>query len=702
MSPCCPSAEMELSVLAVENILRYSFRNKKLLEEALTHPSFPNAISYQRLELLGDAVLGLTIINHLFLVYPTLEHGQLSLLRAANVSTEKLARITIRHGFHRYIRHNAPALVHKVREFVEAVSEEDDPVAHGGSVKAPKVLADIVESVAASVYVDVDFDLQKTWVIIRGLWEPFVTPDDLEQQPQPVTMLFEICQKNGKQVDIKHWRKGAKSIASVFVDGRFVASASSDQKDIARLDAAKVALDKLAHLVPVSTMMLDYCAGIDGTFEIEAAKHKLHELCGMKKWPKPVYSIEKDAGPPHEKKFVCSVQIATVDGILQMSGDEKSRVKDAENSAASFMIWALQERVKNNSKSVRTTSSCPSAEMEVSVLAVENIIRYSFRNKKLLEEALTHSSFPDAVSYERLELLGDAVLGLAIISHLFLAYPTLDPGQLSLLRSANVSTEKLARVAIRHGFHRFVRHNAPALVHKVKEFVEVVAQEDDLVTYGGLVKAPKVLADVVESVAAAAVYVDFDFDLQKTWAIIRGLLEPFVTPDDLEQQPQPVTMLFEICQKNGKQVDIKHWRNGDKSIASVYVDGQFVASASSDQKDIARLDAAKVALDKLANLVPVSTMTLNYCAGIDGTFEIEAAKHKLHELCGMKKWPKPVYSIEKDAGPPHEKKFVCSVQIATINGALQMSGDEKSRVKDAENSAASLMIRALQECNYCL
>jgi dsRNA-specific ribonuclease len=42
---------------------------------------------------------------------------------------------------------------------------EDDKVVYGGSIKAPKILADIVESVAAAIYVDVNFDLQKLWVV---------------------------------------------------------------------------------------------------------------------------------------------------------------------------------------------------------------------------------------------------------------------------------------------------------------------------------------------------------------------------------------------------------------------------------------------------------------------------------------------------------------------------------------------------------
>ncbi|XP_061984592.1 ribonuclease 3-like protein 2 [Populus nigra] len=340
--------------------------------------------------------------------------------------------------------------------------------------------------------------------------------------------------------------------------------------------------------------------------------------------------------------------------------------------------------------------------MEASVFAVEKILNYKFKNKRLLEEALTHSSYTDSASYQRMEFLGDAALGLALSNYVYLAYPQLDPGHLSLLRAANISTEKLARVAIKHGLYRFVRHNATALDDKVKEFSDAVSGEDDddALVYGGSIKAPKILADIVESVAAA-VYVDVDFDLQTFWVIFRGILEPIVTLEDLQQQPQPVTMLFERCQKQGRNVDIKHWKNEAKSIASVYVDGQFIASSSSEQKEIAKLNAAKGALLKLSNSFPTNLNNVSLLDIFDGSsFEIEGAKQKLHELCGKKKWPKPNYNIENDMGPPHEKKFVCSVQIATVDGILYVTGDERTRVKDAENSAASSMIRALQDTDY--
>jgi dsRNA-specific ribonuclease len=163
---------MEASIAAVEQTIGYIFRNKKLLEEALTHPSYNESVSYERLEFVGDAVLGLAISNHLFLTYTSVDPGQLTLLRAANVSTEKLARVAVRYGLHRFIRHNT--IVDKIREFADAVQKEDNcsVVLYGGSVKAPKILADIVESIAAAVYVDVDFDLKKLWVVCIVIFSP--------------------------------------------------------------------------------------------------------------------------------------------------------------------------------------------------------------------------------------------------------------------------------------------------------------------------------------------------------------------------------------------------------------------------------------------------------------------------------------------------------------------------------------------------
>ncbi|THG18854.1 hypothetical protein TEA_005633 [Camellia sinensis var. sinensis] len=358
--------DMGDSVRAIEQLLNYRFNDKKLLEEALTHPSCTDSPSYQRLEFVGDAALGIAISNFIFLAYPDLLPGQLTLLRSANVSTEKLARAAVRHGLYKYVRRNAAALDEKVRDFTLAVQHEADSVVYGGTVIAPKVLADIVESVAAAVYVDRQFDLQAFWVIFRGILEPIVTLDVLQQRPQPVTMLFDFCQKEGKQVDIKHWRRGEKNIAIVYVDEEFIASSSSEQNENVRLHAAKAALEKLCHsnsedkmnvdIYSTKTaleklshsnnedkMNVDVYSSMNLTNEIEGAKQKLHDICGKKRWPKPTYRTVKEEGPSHERKFLCSVQVETVECVLFAEGDERSKVKDAENSAASSLIHGLQE-----------------------------------------------------------------------------------------------------------------------------------------------------------------------------------------------------------------------------------------------------------------------------------------------------------------------------------------------------------------------
>lgn len=185
-----------MEVEAIERLLGgYKFKDHLLLEEAFTHSSVDGQPSYQRLEFIGDAAVGLAVTNFVFLSNPTLGPGPLTLLRAANISTEKLARAAVRHGLYRFLRHNSATLDHLVRErtlcfpaflcvtaltliylvsdqvedFTAMVMKEEMEDAgrlqHGGSIKAPKVLADIVESFAAAVYIDCHYNLEPFWEV---------------------------------------------------------------------------------------------------------------------------------------------------------------------------------------------------------------------------------------------------------------------------------------------------------------------------------------------------------------------------------------------------------------------------------------------------------------------------------------------------------------------------------------------------------
>lgn len=99
---------------------------------------------------------------------------------------------------------------------------------------------------------------------------------------------------------------------------------------------------------------------------------------------------------------------------------------------------------------------------------VEKIIGYKFNDQMLLQQAFTHISYQDkCVSYERLEYVGDSVLNLLITKEQFFKYQNLPPGLLTPLRAANVDTEKLARVAVKNNFHKYLRHGKPVLSKQV-------------------------------------------------------------------------------------------------------------------------------------------------------------------------------------------------------------------------------------------
>lgn len=106
------------------------------------------------------------------------------------------------------------------------------------------------------------------------------------------------------------------------------------------------------------------------------------------------------------------------------------------------------------------------------VAAIEAVLGYEFADKSLVELALTHGSFyfpyRPGDTYERLEYLGDGVLTCLMSREVFRTYRTLPPGPLTRLRAANVDTEKLARVAVDRGLHRFLRHKAPKLQDQVE------------------------------------------------------------------------------------------------------------------------------------------------------------------------------------------------------------------------------------------
>ncbi|KAG6517500.1 ribonuclease 3-like protein 2 [Zingiber officinale] len=94
-------------------------------------------------------------------------------------------------------------------------------------------------------------------------------------------------------------------------------------------------------------------------------------------------------------------------------------------------------------------------------------------------EAITHGSYADHPSYQRIEFVGDAVLGLTVSHYLYERYPDIGSDDLTALRRANVTNEKLSRVAIHLGLYRFPRHNSPGLDQAVSDFMDLVTREEE-------------------------------------------------------------------------------------------------------------------------------------------------------------------------------------------------------------------------------
>lgn len=105
--------------------LQWTFQDRALLLQALTHPSYiKNRItdSYQRLEFLGDAILDYLITCHVYYRFPKFTPGQITDMRSALVNNFTFAKIAVtKLGIHQFLKHDSPALFRQISEFVDAI-----------------------------------------------------------------------------------------------------------------------------------------------------------------------------------------------------------------------------------------------------------------------------------------------------------------------------------------------------------------------------------------------------------------------------------------------------------------------------------------------------------------------------------------------------------------------------------------------------
>lgn len=165
-----------------EKLIGYQFRDKKLLETALTHSSYANekkCKSYERLEFLGDSVLGFVTAEYLFQNFPNLPEGELTKTRAALVCERSLCKFSQELQVGSFLR-----------------------LSHGemnsGGRERSSILADVFESTVAAIYRD-SGDLEEARKFVLRFIVPMMKTYHGKPFKDYKTTLQEIVQQNPEE-----------------------------------------------------------------------------------------------------------------------------------------------------------------------------------------------------------------------------------------------------------------------------------------------------------------------------------------------------------------------------------------------------------------------------------------------------------------------------------------------------------------------
>ena len=219
----------------LEQAIGYRFKNITLLQNALAHSSYANERwhdslkSNERLEFLGDSILGMLVADHLYKNFPDRPEGELTRMRADMVCEQSLAQIADRIGLGAHI-----LLGH---------GEEQ-----GGGRARASILADAVESVIAACYLDggmvsAQAFIQK-FVLCNVPVKQLHNADyktqlqELVQQKKNQVLSYVLAGQSGPDHD-KHF------IVEVSLNGEVVGRGEGTSKKRAEQDAARCAIEKL-------------------------------------------------------------------------------------------------------------------------------------------------------------------------------------------------------------------------------------------------------------------------------------------------------------------------------------------------------------------------------------------------------------------------------------------------------------------------
>ena len=220
----------------LEQRLGYTFQDRSYLENALTHSSYANENkgkslgSNERLEFLGDSVLGMVVADYLYRNHPDMPEGELTRTRAALVCEESLVEVAGQLELGQYLK----------------LGRGEDA---GGGRQRPSIQADAVEAVIAAVYLDGGIGSA------RKLITRFILTNNRREQEGVIrdfkTALQELVQRESGQVLTYHLLgESGPDHAKVFsvaveLNGKPLGAGEGRSKKEAEQAAAKAAVEKL-------------------------------------------------------------------------------------------------------------------------------------------------------------------------------------------------------------------------------------------------------------------------------------------------------------------------------------------------------------------------------------------------------------------------------------------------------------------------
>ena len=161
----------------------------------------------------------------------------------------------------------------------------------------------------------------------------------------------------------------------------------------------------------------------------------------------------------------------------------------------------------------------------MSLAELENSIGYKFKNKKLLDEAITHKSVNSDFNNERLEFLGDSVISLVVSEALHFEESSLDEGKLSIYRSKIVSRYSLSKAGLKIKLNKYLQ--AGSALNNNQNLTETI------------------IGNTLEALIGA-IFLDSDF--LKAKEITLSILDIDFSKLLLEEQKDSKTLLQEFLQ----------------------------------------------------------------------------------------------------------------------------------------------------------